>query len=154
MQLQEGQMLEGAISLSGEEGPWHRWIVVAPFGKTHIHSIDHPEELHCWPIHVARQGIDSGRLKLTGDAPDHPVLQLQREKEARGIDDTHIAPTEAAVESLVALLEEAVGAGAPFIPYLVGEIRTHLIRSGLSQAQTDALTRRVDAAWAQFAAEH
>ena len=64
IKLEEGQIYEGTISLSGNDGLKRRWIVVSPFGKTHIHSIDDPTDLHCWPASLVQEGVHNGRMKL------------------------------------------------------------------------------------------
>ena len=49
MEFSEGQIYTGNISMSGgNHGPTRSWIVVSPFNKTHIHSIDEPLSL----IHI------------------------------------------------------------------------------------------------------
>ena len=122
MQLEEGQIYEGGISISGGDGPFRRWLVVSPFGKTHIHTIDDPLELHCWPVTLVESGIESGRLRYVGKSPDHPAIEVQRIKEKLGIRDAHLGISEHCLERLLAALCAAVESGADYAPYLAGEI--------------------------------
>ena len=141
--LKEGQVYEGRVSLSGGEGRLHRWLVVAPFGKYHIHSIDDPAELHCWPLSVIHHGLAQGRMAYLGDRPDHPVLKLQRAKEARGLKDCHLGLRGQAVVSMMAILEEAVAAGAAYVPYAASETLALLDRTRYSEDEVAALARRI-----------
>lgn len=150
MELQEGQVFEGAISISGGVGPLRRWIVVAPSGKTHIHSIDNPVELHCWPLHAALTGLENGNLKRIGYEPDHPVLRLQRAKEALGITDAHMGLNQASLDKMIDLLERAAMVGETYTPYAAGEIIALMPRTLYSEEEALAIERRVHdilAAW-------
>lgn len=142
--MREGEVYEGHVSISGGEGPQRRWLVVAPGGKAHIHSIDNPADLHCWPLHVVRQGLADGRMAYVDFQPHHPVLQLQRAKEARGLRDCHLGLRGAAVESMVVILEEAVAGGLPYAPYAAGEILALLDRSRYSPSEVGRLVARVE----------
>lgn len=143
MELQEGQILEGTISISGGAGPLRRWIVVAPSGKTHIHSVDNPVELHCWPIHAALTGLENGKLKLIGYEPDHPVLRLQRAKEAIGVTDAHMGLNQASLDKMIDLLERAAMVGEAYTPYAAGEILALMPRALYSEEEVRAIERRV-----------
>jgi hypothetical protein len=134
MQLEEGRIYEGGISLTGGDGPFRRWLVVAPFGKTHIHCIDDPLELRCWPVSLIGSGIKSGRLRYVGNMPDHPALQVQRIKEALDVRDAHLSISEYSLDRLLDALRSAVATGKDYAPYLAGEI--------LSAAAHSALTKR------------
>jgi hypothetical protein len=122
MQLEEGQIYEGGISISGGDGPFRHWLVVSPFGKTHLHTIDDPLDLHCWPVTLVESGIESGRLRYVGKAPDHPAIEVQRIKEKLGIRDAHLGISEHCLERLLAALRAAVESGAEYARYLAGEI--------------------------------
>jgi hypothetical protein len=122
MQLEEGQIYEGSISISGGDGPFRRLLVVSPFGKTHIHTIDAPLDLHCWPVTLVASGIESGRLRYIGMMPDHPAIEVQRLKEKLGVRDAHLGISERCLDVLVEALRAAVEAGKEYAPYLAGEI--------------------------------
>lgn len=143
VELQEGQILEGTISISGGAGPLRRWIVVAPSGKTHIHSVDNPVELHCWPIHAALTGLENGKLKLIGYEPDHPVLRLQRAKEAIGVTDAHMGLNQASLDKMIDLLERAAMVGEAYTLYAAGEILALMPRTLYSEEEVRAIERRV-----------
>ena len=129
--LQEGQIYEGSISLTGHEGQTRRWIVVAPFGKTHIHAIDNPTDLRCWPAALVEAGVRSGKLNLVETNPQHPVLALQRDKEAHNLQDLHLGFHGDALEKMLALLQEAATADKAYTPYAAGEILEFLKRTAL-----------------------
>ncbi len=157
MELEEGEIYEGAISLSGGEGPPHRWIVVAPFGKKHIHSIDDPAELHCWPLSVAQRGLEEGRLRYVGQEPGHPVLHLQRLKEAADIPDVHLGLHGEAVEKMLSLLEQAAEQGETHAPYAAAEIKAFIVRSSFPDQEMERLRERVDqllSLWRSAAPSH
>lgn len=141
--LKEGQVYEGQVSLSGGEGPQRRWLVVAPFGKAHIHSIDDPAELHCWPLSVIHHGLAQGRMAYVEDRPDHPVLKLQRVKEARGLEDCHLGLRGEAVAAMLEILEEAVAAGAAYAPYAASELLALLDRTRYAEEDLAALAARI-----------
>jgi len=132
MHLEEGQIYEGDVSISGGPGPHRKWLVVAPFGRIHLHSLDDPLELHCLTMDAARSGIANGTLQLVDSAPEHPMLSLQREKERREIHDIHLGLSEPALESMYALLQEAVAENAPYAAHAAGEILA-LMRPELCQ---------------------
>lgn len=144
MTLQEGQVYEGGISLSGGDGPFHRWIVVSPFGKTHIHSIDDPLNQHCWPATLIVQGIRSGRLRQTGYEPEHPAVLLQRVKESFGLRDTHLSLTDKTINGMIELIQDAAHKGMNYTPYAVGELFAHMKMTAISQSRADAITQGVN----------
>lgn len=143
MQLEEGQVYEGGISLSGDDGPFRRWLVVAPFGKTHIHSVDDPLDLHCWPVTLVEWGIESGRLSYAGKIPDHPALEVQRIKERLGVRDVHLSISEKSLERLLDALREAVEADADCAPYLAGEILSAALHSALMVGRSEKIVAAV-----------
>lgn len=143
MLLEEGQIYEGGISLSGDDGPFRRWLVVAPFGKTHIHSIDDPLDLHCWPVTLVEWGVESGRLSYVDKQPDHSALEVQRIKERLGIRDVHLSISEHSLERLLDALCDAVEAGADYAPYLAGEILSAALRSALMVGHSEQIVARV-----------
>jgi len=148
--LQEGQIYEGTISISGDVGPLRKWIVVAPSGKTHIHSIDNPVELYCWPKHAALTGIQNGNLRLVGFEPDHPILRLQRKKEAAGITDAHLGLNNASMIKMLDLLDRATAAGETYTPYAAGEVLALMPRGLYREEELRAIERRVHAALATW----
>jgi hypothetical protein len=131
MNIEEGQIYEGTISLTGSEGRQRRWIVVAPFGKTQIHSIDDPTDLRCWPVALIEEGLRNGRLKLVGKDPNHPILQLQRDKEAHNIRDPHLGLRGERMEKMFSLLQEAAESDKSYTPYVAGEILEFMNRTAL-----------------------
>lgn len=131
MELEEGQIYEGTLSISGGDGPHRRWLVVSPFGKTHIHCVDDPLDLHCWPASLIEPGIESGRLRYVGMDPAHPGIRVQRLKETLGIRDVHLSINEGQLERLLTALRSAVAAEADYAPYLAGEILSVVARSAL-----------------------
>lgn len=122
MPLEEGQIYQGNVSLSGGEGPERRWIVVTPDGKLHAHSIDNPLEMHCLTVDAMRRGIENGRLHLAGTDSQHPVLQLQREKQQRHIRDSHLGLSGRQLDSMLNLLDDASETNAPYALFAAGEI--------------------------------
>lgn len=145
MQLQEGQIYAGTLSISGGDGPFRRWIVVAPFGKTHIHSIDDPLDLHCWPASLIEPGIESGRLRYVDTVADHPALRVQRLKETLGVRDTHLSIDERQLERLLDALRATVNAGQDTAPYLAGEILGAVARSAPLLERDTVITDTVHA---------
>lgn len=131
MELEEGQIYEGTLSISGGDGPFRRWLVVSPFGKTHIHCIDDPLDLHCWPAGLVEPAIESGRLRYVGKAPEHPGVRVQRIKEALGVRDVHLSINEHQLDRLLAALRRAVVNEADSAPFLAGEILSAAARSAL-----------------------
>ncbi|MEJ2345403.1 MAG: hypothetical protein P8090_08320 [Gammaproteobacteria bacterium] len=122
MPFEEGQIYQGNVSLSGSEGPERRWIVVTPEGKLHAHSIDDPLEMHCLTVDAMKRGLANGRLHLAGTDPQHPVLQLQREKQQRHIRDSHLGLSGRQLDSMLDLLDEASETNAPYALFAAGEI--------------------------------
>jgi len=130
--IKEGQIYEGTISISGGNDIQRKWIVVSPFGKTHIHSIDNPLELHCWPAPLIEEGLKKGLLSLVGEDPTHPMVRLQRDKEAMQIHDTHLGLDGERVNRMLDLLQSATESGGETAPYVAGEILASLKRSNFS----------------------
>ncbi len=122
MKLEEGQIYEGDVSLSGGNGPHRVWIVVAPFGRTHLHSIDDPLDLHCLTLDAAHRSLETGALRLVGTDNAHPVIQLQREKERRQIHDTHLGMSGKTLNAMNELFQDAINSKAPYAQYAAGEI--------------------------------
>ena len=143
MQLEEGQIYEGGISISGGDGPFRRWMVVSPFGKTHIHSVDDPLELHCWPVTLVESGIESGRLRYVGETLDHPAIAVQRIKEKLGVHDTHLSISQHALERLLDALRAATDAGEEHALYLAGEILSAVSHSANLISQREHVTATV-----------
>lgn len=143
MQLEEGQVYEGGISLSGGEGPFRRWLVVAPFGKTHLHSVDDPLDLHCWPATLVEWGIESGRLSYVGKISNHPALEVQRIKERLGVRDVHLSISEQSLNRLLDALREAIETGAGCAAYLAGEILSAALHSALMVGRSEKIVAAV-----------
>ncbi|GAB6041804.1 hypothetical protein [Endothiovibrio diazotrophicus] len=122
MQFTEGEIYQGGISITGGEGTDRRWIVVAPFGKRHLQSIDAPTEIHYRPLHAAERGLREGRLERIGFEPQHPVLLLQRMKEEHQISDTHLGLRGENLEKMLHLLHSAAHVGESWAPFVAGEI--------------------------------
>ena len=133
MTIKEGQIYEGTISISGGGDVPRRWIVVSPFGKTHIHSIDNPLELHCWPAPLIEEGLKKGLVSLVGEEPEHPMVELQRDKEALAIHDTHLGLDNNSANRMLDLLQTAAENGKETAPYVAGEILSSLERSNFSE---------------------
>lgn len=131
MELEEGQIYEGNLSISGGDGPFRRWLVVSPFGKTHIHCIDDPLDLHCWPASLVPPALVAGRLRYVGKEPAHPAIHVQRLKERLGVHDVHLSINEHQLERLLDALRWAVGEADESAPYLAGEILSAAARSAL-----------------------
>jgi len=145
MKFREGQIFKGTISLSGgSDGPTRHWIVVSPFNKTHIHSIDDPLDLHCWPLFSAQKGIEGGYLKLIETNINHPVMQLQREKEKFDINDVHMGLHDKSLNKMFLLLEHAVANGLAYAPYAAGEILAFIDRANHSKMQVENIKNKVD----------
>ncbi len=145
MKFKEGQILKGNITLSGgSDGPTMRWIVVSPFDKTHIHSIDDPLDLHCWPLFSAQEGIEGGYLELVETDTNHPVVQLQREKEKLGIHDAHMGLQGESLDNMFQLLEQAVANGLSYAPYAAGEILAFTDRVDHSEEQAEDIKNLVN----------
>jgi hypothetical protein len=145
MKFREGQIFKGNITLSGgNDGPTRKWIVVSPFNKTHIHSIDDPLDLHCWPLFSAQKGIEGGYLKLIETVIDHPVMQLQREKENLDINDVHMGLQGESLNKMFQLLEHAVTNGLSYAPYAAGEILAFVDRANHSKKQTESIKNLVN----------
>lgn len=142
-EFSEGDLYEGSVSLSGGDGLFRRWIVVSPFGRIHIHSIDDPLELHCWPISVLTQGLQEGKLRHIGAQPDHPLIRLQRRKEAAGIADAHLGLHGDDMERMFELLEMAAAEGIPYAPYAAGEIIAFTARAPFSDEALSEIRARV-----------
>lgn len=122
MRFREGEIYEGGISITGGEGPRRRWIVVAPFGKHYLQSVDTPGDIRCRPLHAATRGLAEGRLALVGFEPEHPVLLLQRLKEHHQINDTHLGLRGENLRKMLHLLDRAAHVGEAYAPFIAGEI--------------------------------
>jgi len=145
MALKEGQIYQGNISLTGGSGEeTQNWIVVAPFDKMHIHSIDDPLELHCWPIFSAQKGLEEGHLKLITTDIHHPVVLLQHAKEALDIPDTHMGLHGESLRKMFELLEQAVATGKPYAPFAAGEILALTDRTQHSDNEVAAIREQVN----------
>lgn len=141
--LSEGQIYEGGISISGESGPYRRWIVIAPFGRLHAHSIDDPFDLHCLPLYPLTKGLENGRLRYVENELDHPMVQLQRVKEAFQVRDTHMGIAGCNVEKMMAILEDAVAQNQAYAPYAAAEILTLLSDSLCTPEEEQTIRERV-----------
>lgn len=149
MKLVEGQIYEGPVSAFGGDGPLQRWMVVAPFGKMHCHSISDPLDLHCMPLAIAKEVTAEGRLTLTGTTTEHPVLRLQRRKESLGIQDAHLGLRGRNLERMLELLERAVADGDDYAPFAAGEVLSLLCRLH-SDEQVETVRGRVEQAMARW----
>ncbi|MGA7799859.1 MAG: hypothetical protein WCC36_03530 [Gammaproteobacteria bacterium] len=149
MKLVEGQIYEGPVSAFGGEAPLQRWMVVAPFGKMHCHSISDPLDLHCMPLAIAEQLTAEGRLSLADTDSGHPVLRLQRRKEALGIHDAHLGLRGENLERMLALLERAVADDEDYTPYAAGEVLSLLCRLH-SDEQVASIRTRVERYMSQW----
>jgi len=144
MNLQEGQIYEGRISMTGADGPLHRWMVVAPYGRTHIHSVDDPLDTHCWPAIAVTEGLSAGRVKLVDYNPDHPAIRLQRTKEAWDIPDTALGLPRDKLEKMVALMKDALVTDREMGLYAAGEIIELMARTPLPDAQAKSIERHIE----------
>lgn len=130
MEFSEGQIYKGNITISGgDHGPTKSWIVISPFNKTHIQSIDDPIDQHCWPLDAARKGIEGEYLKLVDTDVDHPLVHLQRDKEKLGIRDIYLGLHGENLSKMLELLKHAVHDGKPYAPFVAGEILTFIQRA-------------------------
>jgi hypothetical protein len=143
MELQEGEVYEGRISLTGGEGPLHRWLVIAPFGKTHIHSIDDPLDTHCWPASALINGLKEHRARRVDYQPNHPMLRLQRAKEAWDVRDTALGLSGERLHKMLALMKQALVEDRDVALYAAGEIITLLQRTPLSSEHSKAVERHI-----------
>jgi len=145
MEFSEGQIYKGNISMSGgDDGPTRSWIVVSPFNKTHIHSIDEPLDLHCWPLFSAQKGLEGGYLKLIKTDINHPVILLQRAKEQFGVDDLHLGLKGEPLIKMFCLLEHAVETCQPYATYAAGEILTFTQSAYHTEKEVTDIMNRVD----------
>jgi hypothetical protein len=144
MEFIEGQIYKGNITISGgDNGPTKRWIIISPFNKTHIHSIDDPLDLHCWPLTAAMKGLEGGYLKLIETDSQHPVLQLQRDKEKSGIDDIHMGLHGGRLRQMLDLLENAVENSIAYAPFAAGEILAFMDRAYHSKEEVADVKEQV-----------
>lgn len=143
MNLREGQIYVGHVSLMGEEGPTRKWLVIAPFGKTHIHSIDDPLDLHCWPAITILRGLENDRVKLVGNNPDHPVIQLQQRKEAMAIKDSDLGLSNSNLHKMLILLQQLLDEGSQLAAYAAGEVFALLRRTPIPQAHAKSIERHI-----------
>lgn len=144
MSLTEGQIFEGEIGSFGHEAPRQQWIVVSSFGKLGLHAISDPLDHHFMSPTVARMAIAGGKLIYSATNLDHPVVKLQREKEARQIRDTHMSVSKTAFGQVMALLEDAVADRRDYAPYLAGEFLAMLERARHRYSDTAPLVARVN----------
>lgn len=143
MNLKEGQIYEGNVSLMGEEGPRHKWLVVAPFGKTHIHSIDDPLELHCWPAMTLLRGLETNRVELVGHNPNHPVIQLQQRKEAMAIKDSDLGLSNSNLHKMLTLLQQLFDESSELALYAAGEVFALMRRTPIPDAHAKSIERHI-----------
>ncbi len=141
--VSEGQIYEGTVSISGESGPYHRWMVIAPFGRVHALSIDNPFDPHCLPLHPLQRGLESGRLRYVESEADHPMLQLQRVKELHQVRDTHLGLAGDNIDKMLAILEDAIEKQLSYAPYAAAEILTLLSESLCAPDQEQRVRNRV-----------
>lgn len=141
--VSEGQIYEGAVSISGETGPYHRWMVIAPFGRMHALSIDDPFDLHCLPLHPLHQGLENGRLRYVESESDHPMLQLQRVKELYQVRDTHLGLAGDNIDKMLAILEDSIANQQDYAAYAAAEILTLLSESLCTPEEEQRIRGRV-----------
>lgn len=144
MSLMEGQIFEGEVGSFGHEAPRQRWIVVSSFGKLGLHAISDPLEHHFMSLTVAKSAVDHGTLVYAATEMDHPVIKLQRAKEARQIRDTHMSVSKTAFDQMMTLLEDVIVDRRDYAPYLAGEILAMLERARYRYTDTAPLVARVN----------
>jgi len=145
MEFKEGQVYKGNITISGGgHGPTRNWIIISPFNKSHLMSIDDPLDLHCRPIDAAIKGIAGEYLKLVYTDIHHPVVRLQRDKEKPGISDIHLGLYGECLKKMMELLRLAVGEGKPYAPFVAGDILAFIKRAPHSKEDVTAISRRVN----------
>lgn len=143
MDLEEGQIYEGSVSLMGEEGPLRNWLVIAPFGKLHIHSIDDPLELHCWPAATLEMGVEAGRVRLVGQDSGHPVIRLQRMKEEMEIRDSDLGLSNENLHKMLRLLHRLFDEHSELAPYAAGEVFALMRRSPIPPPHVKSIERHI-----------
>jgi hypothetical protein len=143
MDFEEGQIYEGRVSLMGEEGPLRNWLVVAPFGKLHIHSIDDPLDLHCWPAATLKMGSESERVRLVGNDAGHPVIRLQRLKEEMGIQDSDLGLSNENLHKMLRLLHRLLDEQSELGPYAAGEVLALMRRSPIPLPHAKSIERHI-----------
>lgn len=143
MDFEEGQIYEGSVSLMGEDGPLRHWLVIAPFGRLHIHSIDDPLELHCWPAATLEMGMTGGRVSLVGSQPDHPVIRLQRLKESMDIRDSDLGLSNENLHRMLRLLHRLLDERSELAPYAAGEVFALMRRSPIPSSHVKSIERHV-----------
>lgn len=143
MDLEEGQIYQGSVSLMGEEGPLRHWLVIAPFGKLHIHSIDDPLELHCWPAATLEMGMASERVRLVGKDTDHPVIRLQRLKEKMEIRDSDLGLSNENLHRMLQLLRQLFEEHSELAPYAAGEVFALMRRSPIPSPHIKSIERHI-----------
>lgn len=143
MHLVEGQIYAGEIGSFGGEDSYQHWIVVAPFGKTYLQTTDEPMNVHFMPIHIARIAIDSEQFHLVAANSAHPIVRLQRAKEAHNIRDTHMGCCGDNLNQMLSLLNRAVAEDADFAPYAAGEILAMLKSARYRFRDTTILEQQV-----------
>lgn len=143
MDLEEGQIYEGRVSLMGEEGPLRHWLVIAPFGKLHIHSVDDPLELHCWPAATLQLGDAAQRVRLVDKDTDHPVIRLQRRKEAMEIRDSDLGLSNDNLHKMLRLLHQLFDERSELAPYAAGEVFALMRRSPIPPPHIKSIERHI-----------
>lgn len=153
MDLQEGQVYEGSVSLMGEEGPLRHWLVIAPFGRLHIHSIDDPLELHCWPAATLELGLAGGRVRQVDSQPDHPVIRLQRLKEEMEIRDSDLGLSNENLHRMLQLLHRLFDEHSELAPYAAGEVFALMRRSPIPSSHVKSIERHIISMLKDYAVE-
>lgn len=145
MHFKEGQIYNGNITISGgDHGPVMNWIIVSPFNKSHIQSIDDPLDIHCWPLDAARKGVEGDFLKLVDTNFQHPVVHLQRDKEKLGICDIHLGLHGEHLNKMLNLLTSAVREDKPYAPFVAGEILAFTRRALHSNSDITNIRKQVN----------
>lgn len=148
--FEEGMIFEGEIGAFGLPSELTRWITVAPFDKSELHSISDPYELHCMPVVIASRAISDGQLTYVATDPCHPVVRLQRVKEFLDVRDTHLGAAGGNIEKMLDLLDEAVRLGENYAPYAAGEILAMLKKTPAGFSDTHGVAQRVSGLMKDF----
>lgn len=101
------------------------------------------------PLAIAEQATTEGRLTLIETDDNHPVIRLQRRKEALGIQDAHLGLRGDNLERMLVLLQQAVSAGEDYAPYAAGEVTSLLCRRH-SEPEVAMIRTRVEEAIARL----
>lgn len=148
--FEEGMIFEGEVGAFGFPGDLTRWITVAPFDKSELHSISDPYDLHCMPVVIASRAISEGRLTHVATDPYHPIVRLQRVKEFLDVRDTHLGAAGGNIEKMLELLGDAVRFGENYAPYAAGEILAMLKKTPSGFSDTQGVAQRVRALMKDF----